>query len=290
MWQYSDIVMDHFNNPRNCGTIEDADGIGQVGNLVCGDSMKLFIKLAEDKETIADAKFQTFGCASAIASASALTVMLIGKKLEDAVKFSNHDIVKFLGELPEAKEHCSVMGVEALQAALADMAKRHPEIKLPVIPETEDESPVICKCFNVTEAKIRELVKANHLTTLEQVTNYSKAGGACGKCKGDIQKILDDINGTAAQRGPADDSKPACKLTNLQKIALIKSTFDNIIVPGLKADGGSAELVDVDGDKVYVKLTGKCAVCPSAVQTLKHWVEATLREKVQGSLTVFEAK
>lgn len=290
MWQYTEKVMDHFNNPRNCGSIEDADGIGQVGNLVCGDSMKLYIKLASDKETIADAKFQTFGCASAIASASALTCMLIGKKLEDAVKFSNHDIVEYLGTLPEEKEHCSVMGVEALQAALADMAKRHPEIKLPIVPVLEDESRIVCRCFNVTEAKIRELVKSNHLTTVEQVTNYSKAGGACGTCKGEIQKILDEINGTDAQRGPADEAKPACKLTNLQKIALIESTFENIIVPGLQADGGSAELVDVDGNDVYVKLTGKCAVCPSAVQTLKHWVEAKLREKVSASINVIDAK
>lgn len=289
MWQYTEKVMDYFNNPRNCGVIDDADGVGQVGNLVCGDSMKLYLKLADDKETIADAKFQTFGCASAIASASALTVMIIGKKLSEVANYTNHDIVDFLGGLPDEKEHCSVMGVEAFQAALADMAKRHPEIKMPIIIEPEDESRVICKCFNVTEAKIRELVKANHLTTVEQVTNYSKAGGACGRCKGEIQALLDEINGVSAHKA-ADDSKPACRLTNLQKISLIKSTFENIIVPGLQADGGSAELIDVDGNDVYVKLTGKCASCPSAVMTLKHWVEAQLREKVAENLNVIDAK
>ena len=107
MWKYTDKVIDFFNNPRNCGSMENADGIGQVGNLVCGDSMKLYIKMAKDGETIEDAKFQTFGCASAIASASALTVMIIGKKLSEAVTLTNQDIVAFLGGLPDEKEHCT---------------------------------------------------------------------------------------------------------------------------------------------------------------------------------------
>lgn len=286
MWEYTDKVMDYFNHPRNCGVIKDADGVAQVGNLVCGDSMKLFLKMASDKKTIADAKFQTFGCASAIASASALTVMIIGKTLDYAVQLTNSDIVSFLGGLPEEKEHCSVMGVEALQAALVDMAKRHPEIDVPVAPVAE--SRVICKCFNVTEDKIRKVVKQNHLTTVDQVTNYTKAGGACGHCKQDIQKLLDEINGTTGQ--DTATGRPVAKLTNLQKIALIKSVFENEIIPGLKADGGSAELVDVDGDKVYARLTGRCASCPSAKLTLKHWVEAKLREKVSPAISVQEAR
>lgn len=291
MWDYTEKVMDYFLHPRNIGEIADAEGIGEVGNIVCGDAMKLYVKLADDKKTIADVKFQTFGCASAIASSSALTEMLKGKTLADAAKLTNQDIADFLGELPEEKMHCSVMGMEAFQAALIDMHKKHPDWNVPVVIEEEGENRIVCQCFSVTEARIREAIKTNHLTTVEQVTHYTKAGGGCGGCKPDIQEILDDINGN--KKKSSDDSaaaRPPSQLTNLQKIALIQSTFEDIIRPGLKADGGDAQLIDIDGNNVMVKLAGRCASCPSAIQTLKHWVEAKLREKVSGALNVVEVK
>ena len=288
MWDYTEKVMDFFLHPRNVGEIKDADGVGEVGNIVCGDAMKLYLKIAPDGKTIVDAKFQTFGCASAIASASALTEMLKGKTLEDAAKLTNQDIANFLGELPEEKMHCSVMGSEAFQAALKDLAKKRPDLDVPVIETPEEgEDRVVCQCFNVTEAEIRNVVKTNHLTTVEQVTYYTKAGGGCGNCKDEIQKILDDILGKKSDGDAEAAPKP---LTNLQKIALIQSVFDSVIRPGLKADGGDAELIDINGDQVTVKLAGKCAGCASALQTLKHWVEATLREKVSAAINVVEQK
>jgi NifU-like protein len=291
MWDYTDKVMDYFLRPRNIGEIPDAEGIGEVGNIVCGDAMKLYVKLAEDKKTIADVKFQTFGCASAIASSSALTEMLKGKTLEEASKLSNQDIADYLGQLPEEKMHCSVMGMEAFQAALIDMHRKHPEWNVPVHIEEEGVNRIVCQCFSVSEARIREAIKSNHLTTVEQVTHYTKAGGGCGGCKPDIQELLDDINGHSSKS--AEDSTASLhpsQLTNLQKIALIQSTFETIIRPGLKADGGDAELIDIDGNNVMVKLAGRCASCPSAIQTLKHWVEAKLREKASAAINVIEVK
>jgi len=287
MWNYTEKVMDYFMHPRNVGEIADADGVGEVGNIVCGDAMKLFLKLAEDKKTIVDAKFQTFGCASAIASASALTEMLKGKTLEEAVKLSNQDIADFLGELPEEKMHCSVMGTEAFDAAVKDMAAKHPDWQVPVKETVEEGADrVVCHCFNVTEAEIRAVVKANHLTTVEQVTHFTKAGGGCGNCRDDIQAILDSINGKR-EEPKSGANKP---LTNLQKIALIESTIDSEIRPGLRGDGGDVELVDIDGNDVSVRLTGKCAGCASALQTLKHFVEAKLSEKVSAGINVIEVK
>ena len=120
---YSDLVMDHFANPRNMGEIENASAVGDVGNPACGDMMRLYLKI--ENGIIVDAKFKTFGCGAAIASSSILTEMLIGKKLEDAMKISNEAVAEALGGLPPVKIHCSVMAEEALKAAMSDYEKKH---------------------------------------------------------------------------------------------------------------------------------------------------------------------
>ena len=188
MWNYTPKVMDHFLNPRNVGEIEDADAVAEVGNLTCGDALKLYLKLDADGK-IADAKFKTFGCASAIASSSALTELVKGMTLEEAKKVTNQDIVKLLGELPEAKMHCSVMGMEALQAAIAQY-RGEPN---PFENDREHEGKLVCKCFGVSDVKILKVAKENNLHQASEVTNYCKAGGACGACLGEIQRLLDDL-------------------------------------------------------------------------------------------------
>ena len=119
---YSEKVMDHFANPRNMGEIEDPSAIGDVGNPTCGDMMRLYLKIEDG--IITNAKFKTFGCGAAIASSSILTELLIGKKLEDAMKISNEAVAEALGGLPPVKIHCSVMAEEALKAAMVDFEKR----------------------------------------------------------------------------------------------------------------------------------------------------------------------
>lgn len=186
MWNYSETVMDHFRNPRNVGKIEDPDGVGTVGSLACGDALTLMFKLDENKR-IKDVKFQTFGCASAIASSSALTEMIKGKTLEEARKITNRDIAEYLGGLPPQKMHCSVMGSQALEAAI-----RNYQTGDTTVQKLEDEH-IVCTCFGVSENEIRRVVTENNLSTLDEVTNFTKAGGGCGQCRGAIQKILDEI-------------------------------------------------------------------------------------------------
>ena len=188
MWNYTDKVMDHFMNPRNVGEIENPDGFGEVGNAACGDALRLTFKLGEDGR-IADIKFKTFGCASAIASSSALTELVKGMTLDEAKKVTNQDIVKLLGELPEAKMHCSVMGMEALQAAIAQY-RGEPN---PFENDREHEGKLVCKCFGVSDVKILKVARENNLHQASEVTNYCKAGGACGACLGEIQRLLDDL-------------------------------------------------------------------------------------------------
>ena len=122
---YTEKVMDHFMNPRNVGEIEDASGVGEVGNAKCGDIMKIYIKVDEN-EVITDVKFKTFGCGAAIATSSRATEMVMGKTVDEALKITNEMVTESLGGLPPVKLHCSVLAEEALHAAIADYRKNHP--------------------------------------------------------------------------------------------------------------------------------------------------------------------
>ena len=187
MWDYTEKTLDHFRNPRNVGKIENPDGTATVGSLACGDALTFQFKLGEDGK-IVDAKFRTFGCASAIASSSALTEMVIGKTLEEAKQITNQQIADYLGGLPPQKMHCSVMGREALEAAIKNY-----ETGVNTDRNLEDEK--LCMCFDVSENEVRRVITENGLTSVEEVTNFTKAGGGCGGCKDRIQAILDEING-----------------------------------------------------------------------------------------------
>ena len=123
---YTDKVMDHFVNPRNVGEIDDASGVGQVGNAKCGDIMKIFIKVDEN-DVITDVKFKTFGCGAAIASSSMATELVKGKTVDEALQITNKMVIEALGGLPPVKLHCSVLAEEALHAAIADYRKNHPK-------------------------------------------------------------------------------------------------------------------------------------------------------------------
>jgi NifU-like protein len=275
MWEYTDKVKDHFLNPRNVGIIEDADGVGEVGSIACGDALTFYFKLDENGK-IKDATFQTFGCASAIASSSALTEMVKGMTLQEAEKITNEDIAEYLGGLPKEKMHCSVMGRDALEKAIS-CYRGEPAKKI--------EGQIVCECFGVTDREIERVVRENQLTTIEDVTDYVKAGGGCGNCHDRIQEIIDSILGAEP---PVKKKTPA--LTNLQKIRLIEETIEREINPTLKKDAGKLDLIDVDGNRVLVRLGGTCASCVKSPVTLKHYVESRLRELVSPEIVVEEVQ
>ncbi|HHE74896.1 MAG TPA: Fe-S cluster assembly protein NifU, partial [Desulfobacteraceae bacterium] len=229
MWEYTDKVKDHFINPRNVGFIDDFDGMGEVGSLACGDALKLTFKL-DNENIISDAKFQTFGCASAIASSSALTEMIKGMPLDEAAKVTNDDIAKYLGGLPKEKMHCSVMGRDALEHAIANY--RGEEVK-------EKEGEIVCECFGITNLEIERAVKESGLTTVEDVTDYVKAGGGCGNCHDRIREIIQEVSSQSITERQKMEN-----LTNIQKIKLIEETLDREVKPALNKDGGDIELVD----------------------------------------------
>lgn len=301
MWDYTDKVKDHFFQPRNAGTLSDANAVGEVGSISCGDALKLMMKVDPETEVILDAKFQTFGCGSAIASSSALTELVIGKTVAEAASITNLDIAHFLGGLPPQKMHCSVMGQEALAAAIANF-------RGVALDDDHEEGALVCKCFAVDEPMLRRAIRTNLLTTLEQVTHYTKAGGGCGACNERTEEVLAATNAEMAAEGlieaarafnpvpkppgapklvtiampkkpaapvlaaapvdPAPAPAAPAKLTLVQKLKLVEEALAEAR-PTLQADGGDVELVDLDGRDVYVKLTGACAGCRMARVTVE---------------------
>ncbi len=307
MWDYTDKVKDYFFNPKNAGVLDEANAVGEVGAIACGDALKLMLKVDPVTQVILDARFQTFGCGSAIASSSALTELVIGKTLEEALTLSNQDIADFLGGLPPEKMHCSVMGYEALQAAIANFSGE-------AWRDDHEEGALVCKCFGIDEGVIERAIKMNKLTTIEQVTAYTKAGGGCLTCFDQLEEILarsqcgtrrrracsPSTTPTASEPPSRKRSKPrrsrprpsrpspmpprrprrlrrsapvsplppaSAGMTNLQKIRLIEETIEELR-PFLRKDGGDCELVDVDNSNVLVKLSGACVGCQMASVTI----------------------
>ncbi len=274
MWEYTGKVRELFLHPRNAGEIENPDAVGEVGSIVCGDALKLTLRIDRKTDRIIDARFRTFGCASAIASSSALTELIKGRTVDEALRITNKDIADYLGGLPREKMHCSVMGMEALRAAVANYrGEKQPEA---------EKGNIVCECFGVTDEKIRRVIRENNLQTAEDVTNFTKAGGGCGSCIPEIEKILREIRG---ERVAVKPEAPRRKLTNIQKIAMIQEVMEKEIRPLLQADGGDVELVDVEGNKVTVSLRGMCAECLMADVTVKN-IEKKLKELVSEELSV----
>ena len=188
-WLYTDKVLEHFMHPKNILVDEDAykeDGKGITGNIKCGDQMIVAIKVYKEKGIIKDCKWKTFGCASAIASTSALSEMVKGMTLEDAYHVSAKDINKELGGLPEHKIHCSVHGDKALRAAINDYYIRNDmEDKV-----KKEEARIVCNCLNITDHEIEEAVLegARSFYELQEMT---KIGTVCGECEDEATRLVE---------------------------------------------------------------------------------------------------
>jgi NifU-like protein len=268
MWDYSDKVKEHFFNPKNAGAVVDANAIGEVGSISCGDALRLTLKVDPESEVILESGFQTFGCGSAIASSSVLTEIIKGMTLDEALKVTNQDIADHLEGLPPEKMHCSVMGREALQAAIANY--RGEEWR-----DDHEEGALICKCFAIDAVMIEEMVWANKLRTVQDVTNFTKAGGGCAACHEDIEAILEKVLAEKGEKfdataAPIEVPKPKVEkkpLTNLQRMKRIEEVLESLR-PSLMADGGDVELVEVVGNTAYVNMTGACSGCQMAAMTI----------------------
>ena len=315
-WDYSNKVMQLFRDAiagksgTHFGRVETPDGLGHHGSMQCGDAMEFTFRVERTgddpkADRIVEARYQTFGCTSAIASSEALCRMLEERKVTpiEAISIKNADIVDYLDGLPPQKLHCSVMGAEALQAAVVDWARKRnvPLADLGIDPSqlVEDEGRVVCHCFTLTEPYIRRKVKELNLKSIEDISAAIKAGGACTSCHhepGGLQDILNDVWGVA----PAPVASPMVPLpeptpqtaggrnarTPYQLTKEIERVVEKVIRPRLALEGGDIEIVEIRDKKVFCRLLGVCAACVGAQQTLNFVVEDSLRQNVDPEIEV----
>lgn len=313
MWDYSDKVRDYFFNPRNAGVLPDANAVGEAGSLSCGDALKLMLRVNPLTDVIEDARFQAFGCGSAIASSSVLTEMVIGRTVDEALELTNQDIAAVLDGLPPAKMRCSAMGQDALKAALAAWRGEAPT------DQGQLHGGLVCKCHAVPAAIIARAIRTLKLTSLEQVTLHTGAGGNCTACREPLEEVLSATHARMVEAGelaaaeafvldPAKARpkriaaqfvssalarKPAPQPITIappvapQPQAPDSSVREAILIarlveearPSIRADGGDVELLDYDGSAVFVSLSGACAGCSAAALTL-----GGLRQKIVQAL------
>ncbi len=332
-WEYSQktkqLFLDaiHGKPGTHLGEIENPDGIGEHGSIVCGDAMRFMFRCEKHptdplQDVIVEAKYLTFGCTSAIASSEALCALLEEKRYTpiEALKIRNTDIIRYLDGLPAQKIHCSVMGTEALQAAVFDWARRRGVdlrlLGIDIHPE-EEEGRLVCKCFSITEPYLRRKIRELNLRTITEVIHATKAGGGCTSCHyaaGGIQDILDDIWGrktlrvvpgmavasVAAEASVSGDSSgngsqagdggspPPWEASPYRFAKQIEKVIDEYIRPFLQQEGGDIEIMDIKGNLVYCRLTGACGACPSAGDTLRLTVEQKLKERVDQRIKLIQ--
>jgi NifU-like protein len=323
-WEYSEktkqLFMDavHGKPGTHLGEIEDPDGLGEHGSIACGDAMRFTFRVGRHatdprQDVITAARYLTFGCTSAIAASEALCTMIEqgGYTPIQALKISNRDIVDFLGGLPQQKIHCSVMGAEALEAAVFNWAQKRgidlTQLGVDLHADEKDEGRIVCKCFTLTEPYIRRKIKELNLRTIPEITNAIKAGGACMACHhvpGGLQDLLDEAWGggkrelkiltqialpnTEPVQARQAAQPEAAAMSPYQFAKKVDKVVDEYVRPMLLRDGGDLEIVDIKEMLVYCRLTGKCQGCRGAGQTLRMLVEQTLKEMVDERVRVIE--
>ncbi len=315
-WQYTEktrqLFMDAVQGKpgTHLGEIENADGTGEHGSIVCGDAMRFTFRVEKDPEDpmndrIVEARYLTFGCTSAIASSEALCSMLEQERYTpvQALQITNQELVEYLGGLPAQKIHCSVMGEEALEAAVYNWAVKRgvdtEKIGLEQQTEEEDEGRIVCRCFSVTEPYLRRKIKELNLRTIEDITNATKAGGACMACHqkpGGLQDMLDEIWGKEETREAgtpqppepvqAGEQQKETEVSFYQFCKQVENAIDAYVRPRLQNDGGDIEVVDIKDKLVYCRLKGACQGCAGAGTTLKMMVESQLKEQVDENARV----
>jgi len=306
LWDhYSHKVADRMDHPTHLGEITDAEAQAMNARLVvadwgaesCGDAVRLYWAVDRESEKIVKASFKSFGCGTAIASSDMMVELCLGKTVDEAIQITNLDVEEALRDdpdtpaVPPQKMHCSVMAYDVIKQAAA--------IYKGVEKGILDDDEMVCECARVTLKTIQEVIRINNLTTVEEITSYTKAGAFCKSCikpGGHEQKkyyLVDILKETRAQMVFEESQKkevPFTERSSFQKMRLIENYFEAEVKPLLHKDGGDVEILDINTrDKntvVSITYKGACMGCGSALTGTLSFIEQGLRDKVDQSISV----
>lgn len=314
LWDaYSNKVSERMDNPTHLGVLtqKDADAkdakliVADYGAESCGDAVRLYWLVDKD-DRIIDAKFKSFGCGTAIASSDMMVELCLGKKVQDAVKITNIDVEYALRDEPDTpavpgqKMHCSVMAYDVIKKAAGIYLGKNAE-------DFEDEI-IVCECARVSLSTIKEVIRLNDLKTVEEITNYTKAGAFCKSCikagghekreyylvdiLAQVRLQMDTENLKSMAQKSTDGNLPFKDMTTVQKVKSIDRIIDEHIRPMLMLDGGDMEILDIkdssDGHiDVYIRYLGACSGCASGATGTLYAIESVLQEKLDSQIRVF---
>lgn len=306
--EYSQKVQDLMNNPRHMGELTEDDAkatntkliVADFGAESCGDAVRLYWLVDEATNIIKDAKFKSFGCGTAIASSDTMAGLCIGKSVDEAVKITNIDVEFAMRDNPETpavppqKMHCSVMAYDVIKAAAAQYKG--------ISPEDFEEEIIVCECARVSLKTIKEVIRLNDLKTVEQITQYTKAGAFCKSCvrAGGHEKreyyLVDILAETRAQMDKERLSKATLSdnfddLTVVKQIKAVEELLDTEIRPMLHMDGGDLEVIDIQKSSdgmcdLYIRYLGACSGCSSGSTGTLYAIENVLQENLSPNIRV----
>ncbi|MCX7821575.1 MAG: iron-sulfur cluster assembly scaffold protein [Brevinematales bacterium] len=309
LWeQYSNKVAERMNNPKNRGEITEEEAkalnarlvVADWGAEACGDAVRLYLLVDPKTDKIIKAKFKSFGCGTAIASSDMMTELCVGKTIDEAMKITNLDVERALRDTPDTpavppqKMHCSVMAYDVIKKA----ASIYKGINI----EKLEEEDIVCECARVSLRTIKEVIRLNNLKTVEEITQYTKAGAFCKSCvkpgghemrKYYLVDILQEVRAEMDKEGvkKAMEAKTFKEMSLVQKLKEIEKVLDEDIRPMLAADGGSLEVVDVKDNggftDIYINYLGACHGCAASKTGTLYAIQNYLNEKIDESIRVF---
>lgn len=311
LWDaYSNKVTTLMNNPQHQGEISEVEAASHGNKLIvadfgaesCGDAVRLYWEIDPKSDIIVNSKFKSFGCGTAIASSDVMTELCIGKTVQEAVKITNIDVEFALRDTPDIpavppqKMHCSVMAYDVIKKAAG--------LYLGIDANSFEEDIIVCECARVSLGTLQEVIKLNNLKTVEQITDYTKAGGFCKSCikpggheareyylvdiLANVRREMDEEKMKAAADAGSTGSFE--NMTLVQKIKAVDAIVDENVRQFLIMDGGNMEVIDIKvGDEyidVYIRYLGACNGCSSSSTATLYAIEATLKEKLSSKIRV----
>ncbi|EGT3418247.1 iron-sulfur cluster assembly scaffold protein NifU [Campylobacter coli] len=307
--EYSQKVQDRMNNPQHMGEFSEEDAKARNAKLIvadfgaesCGDAVRLFWLVDEKTDKIIDAKFKSFGCGTAIASSDTMVDLCIGKTVDEAVKITNLDVEFAMRDNPETpavppqKMHCSVMAYDVIKRAAAHYKG--------ISPEDFEDQIIVCECARVSLGTIKEVIKLNDLHTVEEITQYTKAGAFCKSCikPGGHEKrdyyLVDILAETRAEidreklKNTMKSDVAFDEMTVVGQLKAVESVLDAEIRPMLHNDGGDLEVIDIQKAEgaaidVYIRYLGACSGCSSGSGATLYAIETILQEELSPNIRV----